>query len=109
MLWPEYVRRHGTLCVSSVSFGAFSLILAHSVCDSNVTEEPVSISNVTGVLHTLIVHTYGFTMLLCCVLVLYTCNAYVSLHRSASVGLSGCSTFATKLACAVVDLQTFAK
>ena len=51
MLWPEYVRRHGTLCVSSVSFGAFSLILAHSVCDSTVTEEHVSISNVTGVLH----------------------------------------------------------
>ena len=73
------------------------------------TEEPVSISNKTGVLHTLIVHTYGFTMFLCCVLVLYKFNAYVSLHRSASVGLSGCSTFATKLVFAVVDLQTFAK
>ena len=104
------MRRHGTLCVSSVSFGVFSLILAHSVCDSNVTEEPVSISRMTGVLHTLIVHTYGFPMFLCCVLVLYKFNAlYVSLHRSASVGLSGCSTFATKLVFAVVELQTFAK
>ena len=67
MLWPEYVRRHGTFLVSSVSFGAFSLILAHSVCDSNVTEEPVSISRITSVLHTLIVHTYGFTLSVWCV------------------------------------------
>ena len=51
--FPQY--RHDTLCVSSVSFGAFSLILAHYVCDSNVTEESVSISSVAGVLHTVIV------------------------------------------------------
>ena len=42
MLWPEYVRRHGTLSVSNVSFGAFSLILAHSVCGSNVSEDPAN-------------------------------------------------------------------
>ena len=65
MLRPEYVRRHGTFCLSSVSFGAFPLIPAHSVCDSNVTEDHLSISSVTGVLYTLIVHTYGFTMSLC--------------------------------------------
>ena len=52
MLYPEYVRRHGTFCISSVSCGAFSLILAHSVCDSNDTEHPVSISIVTGMLCT---------------------------------------------------------
>ena len=31
------------------------------MCDSNVTEERVSISSETNVLHTIIVHTYGFT------------------------------------------------
>ena len=91
-----------------VSFGVFSLILAHSECDSNGTEEPVSISSMAGVLHTLIVHTCGFTLPLCCVLVLYKFNPYVSVHRSVSVRLSGCSTFATKLVFALVDLQTFA-
>ena len=108
-MWPEYVRRHGMFYVSSVSFGAFYLILAHSVCDINVTEEPVSMFSVTGVLHTLIVHKYGFTLFLCYALVLYKFNACVALHMSASVRLSGCSTFATKLVFAVVDLQTFAK
>ena len=109
MLWPEYVRRHGTCCVSSVSFGVFSLILCHSVSDSNVIDEPLSITCVAGLLHTLIVHTFGLTVSQCGVLVLYTFNAYVSLHSSASVRHSGYSTFATKLVFAVVDRQTFAK
>ena len=104
MLWPEYVRRQGTFCVSSVSFGAFSLTLAHYMCVSTVTEEPVSMSSVTGVLYTLIVHTYGFTMSMCCVLVLYN----VSLHRSASVRLSGFFNIRYKLdICKVIAFIAF--
>ena len=75
------------------------------MCDINVNEEPVSISSMTGVLHTLIVHTYGFTLSLCSVLVLYKFNACRIVTQ---VCISGCSKFATKLVFAVVALQTFA-
>ena len=89
MLLLEYVRRYGMFYVSSVSCGAFSLSMAHSVCDNNDTDAPVSISIVIGVLKTLIMHTYGFAVPLLCMLAFY--KGYVSLHRSASVRLSGCS------------------
>ena len=61
-------------CTARFECQVLALELSLSVCESNVTEHPVSISIVTGMLDTLIVHSYGFTMSLCCVLVLYKLN-----------------------------------
>ena len=66
MLWPEYVRRVGTLRVLSISYGDACLIIAHSASDMRETDAPVSISIVTQVPKILIVYLYGLTIGLSC-------------------------------------------